>query len=52
MSRLFTFGCSFTNYAWPTWADFLGLEFEHFENWGVSGVLAMLQLLIEFLNVL
>lgn len=38
MSRLFTFGCSFTNYAWPTWADFLGLEFEHFENWGVPGI--------------
>lgn len=38
MSRLFTFGCSFTNYAWPTWADFLGLEFESFENWGVPGI--------------
>ena len=38
MSRLFTFGCSFTNYAWPTWADFLGLEFEYFENWGVPGI--------------
>lgn len=38
MSRLFTFGCSFTNYAWPTWADFLGLEFDYFENWGVPGI--------------
>jgi len=38
MSRLFAFGCSFTQYAWPTWADFLGLEFEQFENWGYPGI--------------
>ena len=37
MSRLFTFGCSFTKYTWPMWSDILGLEFDHFENWGVSG---------------
>ena len=37
MGRLFTFGCSFTKYTWPTWADLLGLEFDEFENWGVSG---------------
>jgi hypothetical protein len=37
MSRLFTFGCSFTRYCWPTWADILGREYEHFENWGQSG---------------
>jgi|TARA_B110000977_G_scaffold200755_1_gene292447 hypothetical protein len=37
MPRLFTFGCSFTKYTWPTWADLLGLEFDEFENWGVSG---------------
>ena len=37
MSRLFTFGCSFTKYMWPQWSDILGLEFENFENWGVSG---------------
>jgi hypothetical protein len=35
--RLFTFGCSYTQYQFPTWADFLGLEFEHYENWGLSG---------------
>ncbi len=34
MKRLFTFGCSFTNYIWPTWADILGLEYDHYENWG------------------
>lgn len=37
MRRLFTFGCSFTQYFWPTWADILGREFDHFENWGKLG---------------
>jgi hypothetical protein len=38
MKRLFTFGCSFTQYwRWPTWADALGRQFDHFENWGVCG---------------
>jgi hypothetical protein len=35
--RLFTFGCSFTNFSYPTWADILGRDFEYFENWGHSG---------------
>ena len=37
MSRLFTFGCSFTNYRWSTWADCLAPEFDEFYNWGQSG---------------
>ena len=37
MSRLFTFGCSFTNYRWSTWADCLAPEFNEFKNWGQSG---------------
>jgi hypothetical protein len=37
MSRLFTFGCSFTNYRWNTWADCLAPEFDEFQNWGQSG---------------
>lgn len=38
MKRLFTFGCSFTQYwRWPTWADALGRQFDYFENWGVCG---------------
>ena len=37
MSRLFTFGCSFTAYEWPTWADILGRQFDFFENWGKPG---------------
>lgn len=35
--RLYTFGCSFTNFFWPTWADILGREFNQFENWGQNG---------------
>lgn len=35
--RLFTFGCSFTNWIWPTWANILGKEFEYFENWARPG---------------
>ena len=38
MQRLFTFGCSFTQYwRWPTWADAMGREYDHFENWGICG---------------
>lgn len=36
--RLFTFGCSYTLYSWPTWADILGLEFPVFNNWAVPGI--------------
>ena len=38
MSRLFVLGCSFSNYAWPTWVDMLGLEFDKFENWAFPGL--------------
>ena len=37
MSRLFTFGCSFTSYFYPTWADLLAQNYEHYENWGLIG---------------
>lgn len=37
MNRLFTFGCSFTNYMWPTWADILAIEFDSYRNWGRIG---------------
>ena len=37
-NRVFTFGCSFTNWMWPTWADILmydqGVEGQ---NWGING---------------
>ena len=38
MKRLFTFGCSYTEYHWPSWADLIGTEFDYFENWGVRGI--------------
>lgn len=34
--RLFTFGCSFTRYCWPTWADILFAVREG-ENWALPG---------------
>lgn len=38
-ARLFTFGCSFTNYQWPTWADIIihDLSIEGY-NYGLSGI--------------
>lgn len=35
--RLYTFGCSMTQYYYPTWADILGREFSYYENWGNGG---------------
>jgi len=35
--RLFTFGCSLTKYHYPTWADILGKQWQHYENWGTQG---------------
>ena len=37
MSRLFAFGCSFTNYKYWTWANILGSQYDEFENWGQAG---------------
>lgn len=36
--RLFVFGCSYTNYAWPTWANFLSIEYKNFQNWAMPGL--------------
>lgn len=35
MNRVFTFGCSFTAFKWPTWADFL---IHHFESNGLESI--------------
>ena len=40
MKRLFTFGCSFTGYVYPTWVDFLALDRSSFDmvfNYGREG---------------
>lgn len=38
MSRLFTFGCSFTKYDWPTWANIMAEHFKYpFYNYARAG---------------
>ena len=37
MSRLFAFGCSFTNYHWQTWVDSIADQFDEVQNWGMVG---------------
>jgi hypothetical protein len=36
--RFFAFGCSFTKYYWPTWADIIGSNFQQYYNYGHQGV--------------
>lgn len=36
-SRYFAFGCSYTNYLWPTYADYLGTCYDRYYNLGASG---------------
>lgn len=37
-NRFFAFGCSFTQYLWPTWADLIGQKFkEDYYNYGKPG---------------
>jgi hypothetical protein len=39
MSRLFTFGCSFTHYEWPTWANIVALDRQkELYNFGLAGI--------------
>ena len=35
--RLFTFGCSFTRWKWPTWSDYIGINFDEYYNAGQAG---------------
>ena len=35
--RFFAFGCSYTEYFWPTWPDIIGQEIPYYENWGNAG---------------
>lgn len=37
MNRLFVFGCSYTNYAYPTWADIISVNFDQYYNYGRAG---------------
>jgi hypothetical protein len=38
--RIFAFGCSFTKYRWPTWADLISLECPNaiYRNYGMGGL--------------
>lgn len=36
-NRIFAFGCSCTNYFWPTWADIIGTQAKEYYNYGRSG---------------
>jgi len=35
--RFFSFGCSFTNWKWPTWNDYIGLNFDEYYSLGCGG---------------
>lgn len=39
-NRIFTFGCSWTLYIWPTWADIIRYtdQSPHVYNWGMPGI--------------
>ena len=36
-TRFFAFGCSYTQYSYATWADFVGCNFEEYYNYGRGG---------------
>lgn len=38
--RIFAFGCSFTSYSWPTWADIIAFQNSHakYYNYGMPGL--------------
>ena len=35
--RFFAFGCSYTYWCWPTWADLIGNDYEEYYNYGQHG---------------
>lgn len=37
--RFFAFGCSFTDWSWPTWADIIAFDLDiPVQNWGTAGL--------------
>ena len=38
MSKLITAGCSFTQYCWPTWADYMGMHYAEHVQRGLCGI--------------
>ena len=47
--RFFAFGCSYTDYSWPTWADIIGINFSFYKNYGKAGC-SNLYILQKFLE--
>jgi hypothetical protein len=37
MTRFFAFGCSFTRGLYPTWADIVARQYDHYQNWAQPG---------------
>ncbi len=38
-NRIFTFGCSYTSFMWPTWADIIADDLcLPLQNWGIAGI--------------
>ncbi len=35
--RFFAFGCSYTSYCYPTWADYIGVGYDQYYNFGHAG---------------
>jgi len=35
--RFFSFGCSFSSFWWPTWNDYIGLNFDEYYSYGCGG---------------
>lgn len=35
--RFFAFGCSFTHFYYPTWADIYSVNFDEYQNWAMTG---------------
>jgi hypothetical protein len=36
-TRCFAFGCSYTRHVWASWADFIGVNFDEYYNYGRGG---------------
>lgn len=36
-TTFYSFGCSYTNFAWPTWANFVGTQFDRHISYAQSG---------------
>lgn len=49
-SRFIAFGCSYTSYSYATWADFVGCNFDEYQNYGKGGAsnTHLMEQIVEF----